>query len=259
MVVGKGTDAAVNADLTEKIEKQVLLPDDVVKDIAAQTLEREWESEGVELDDEERQRGEATVKGEAKDKTVKLAVLHHGSAAPIIQPKAIQRAFSIDLTDWLKNERGVDLELDLVGTMDVEEVNGNIRDTKTTGKTPGYEASSDSTQLIGYGLAKKVLDGRSPKQLVLDYLVYPKKNEPHYEPRKAKWSDGVIAGFLGRVENVARLIEAGSGSGLFVPARPEDWWCHKRWCGFHGTDLCAYWRRPVTIGAPKKKSKKENK
>lgn len=175
VLVGKATDESVTQNLDNKIRTGELLPREDVLGIADSVFEREKDREQIELDPDEKKEGRSleTVLGEAKDKTVALAGLHHDQAAPAIQATAVHRRFSINMDKFLRI-RAKDLHesarqaedkymqkllqgqaralnvaagvgLDFAGEYDIVEevIQPNdewgpitIRDTKTSGKSP---------------------------------------------------------------------------------------------------------------------------
>jgi hypothetical protein len=102
--VGSAVDASVTQDLQNKINTGELLKRQDAIDIAAATFEAKEASEPFELELSEKKEGisKEAAKGEALDKSVSLAGLHYDKAAPVIQPKYVQRAFAIDMDGWLR-------------------------------------------------------------------------------------------------------------------------------------------------------------
>jgi hypothetical protein len=230
LLVGKGVDASVNANLQRKIDtRQLLLFDEAVA-IARDTFEHEWTSQEVALLPEEVDAGVKVTKGAGIDKTVRLAGLHARDAAPAMQPTAVQRKWRIELPNF---------PMDLVGVTDIEE-GATVRDTKTSAKSPREDEAHLSNQLTLYAIAKRVLD-KTPGtvKVALDYLVDLKT--PKLVTRESERSNDDFNVMLRRIEVAERAIERG----VFVPARQSDWWCSERWCGFART--CPYFRRPVSV------------
>jgi hypothetical protein len=225
-VVGTATHSSVRANLSEKIQSgRLLTPTDAMA-IARDQLNEEWEK-GVLINDEERSRGIKALRGEAVDKVVRLAGAHAERIAPILTPTHVERS-------WLIELRG--FPMDLAGCIDIQEGSISVRDTKTSAKSPSADAADKSEQLTVYSMAVSVLDGAPPRSVALDYLVDLKRGtkvqclvshrtREDFEP------------VLRRVENAAYAIE----KGVFVPARADDWWCSRTWCGYY--DTCKYVRR----------------
>jgi hypothetical protein len=228
LVTGTGTHASVEADLRHKIETGHLLDEEAIAEIAAQTVNRVWSEEGVDLDFDERKQGEKIVRGRTVDTAVTLAKKHHSELAPLIEPISVERTFVLEL-------RGS--PVDLAGTMDIEEAT-RVRDLKTYAKTPTQYSVDRSIQLSLYGLAKKTIDGRNPEELFLDVLI--KKKEPEIKVFRTTRSDVDYRTLLMRVEAAVKLIE----SGCFNPTSPDSWACSSKYCEFWD-DTCPYGRRAM--------------
>lgn len=227
--VGSGVDLAVTANLTQKIQDGTLLSAEAVKDLAREGFQAALDRDGVLYSEEEAERGEDVVAGEAADKAVRLADLHHAELAPVIEPVAVQWPWSLALADY---------DLELVGTADVRE-DGRIRDTKTSAKSPTADAADKSLQLTAYAMAATVIEGRTP-EVSLDYLVDLKT--PKTVVLSSTRTDSDFAALLNRVAVIDDAITAG----IFPPADPDSWMCSKRFCGFWST--CRYVRRPTQFG-----------
>jgi hypothetical protein len=225
--VGSAVDRAVTDDLESKIKTGALLPDEQIKDIARDALQAKWETDGVSLDDDEIP-GEA--KGEAIDVAVNLAALHHRDLAPTINATAVQRAWTVEIDGF---------PVDLAGTIDIQEGSERIRDTKTSKKSPSVDEADKSLQLTTYALAAHVLDRQIPKELTLDYLV--KLKTPKLQVVSTTREVADFDPFLERLAIAAKSLE----SGVFVPARTDDWRCTARFCGYFRS--CKYAMRPKTV------------
>jgi RecB family exonuclease len=236
--VGTAVHHSVGADLTSKRDTEELLPDAQIPDLARDALVHEWDAHGVMLAAEEVLAGAARTKADAVDKSVRLARLHHRQVAPAVRPTHIEREFVLDLAGY---------DYQIAGRIDVQEGSEAIRDTKTSKRAPQEGAAWESVQLSAYALAAWKHDGALPRRAVLDYLVDtrdPKVAQPERQFPPATEEAQVLASFsplLDRIAVAMLAIEAG----IFVPARPEDWWCSERWCEFYGD--CRYALRPVTV------------
>lgn len=226
--VGSGVDLAVTANLAQKIQDGTLLSAEAVKDLARDGFQAALQRDGAMLSEEEIERGEDVVAGEAADKAVRLAALHHAELAPAINPVSVQWPWSLELADY---------DLELVGTADIREA-GMIRDTKTTAKSPSADAADKSIQLTAYAMAATVIDGQTP-EVTLDYLV--DLRTPKTAVLSSKRDENDFAALLNRVAVINDAIKAE----VFPPADPDSWMCSKRFCGFWST--CRYVRRPVQI------------
>jgi len=149
--------------------------------------------------------------------------------------------------------------MDFAGEMDIveqwavgqEQTYLSIRDTKTASKSPtkgyldGHDSpgiADDSNQLDGYAVATKVLDGKLPDMMTLDFLIQtPARRDLNYVPRKTTRTMDDVNVFLNRFANAVQAIR----TGMFVPTNPTDWRCSQRWCGYF--DICEFAKRPKLI------------
>jgi len=243
MVIGSAVDGSVNRNLQTKIETDELMPTEAVAETARDVLNEAWSRNGVELDPEEKELGIKKVKGAAIDRSVGLAVHHAEQLAPGLRPVQVQRKFEIDLIGY---------DTTFLGYIDIDE-GTRIRDTKTTRKGKG-QVKDDvhiSTQLTAYALAKKVIDGKIPKAVKLDFVFdrYDNKRdrEPQHETFTARRTTADFQPLLNRVERAIEVIE----SGAFMPAPPGSWWCHPKWCGYWA--VCPWVnKKSISIQVPKK-------
>jgi hypothetical protein len=280
LLCGTATDRAVTTDLNHKIDTGELEQEDVLLDIARDSIEHNPEKDEIELEEDETA---GTVLSETKDKAVRLVKAHHGNVAPEIKPVQTARKFAINLDRWLRTKGKQTHELaeqsdnswlkrvlhqqaaylnaaardgfDFVGEFDIVERykkdtmdNGSetlvIRDTKTSKKSPSENTAHESNQLSAYALAAKVLDGKLPDAVKLDYLIDLKKETKTMTLESHRDEQDTVA-YLNRVVNGITSIR----SGVFVPAPDTAWWCSQKWCAYH--HLCPHVKHSVTtVGKP---------
>jgi hypothetical protein len=216
LIVGKGTHRANASDLLSKMDSGSLLSDEEVKAIAADATKREWDSQEVALDDDEKAEGIDKVKGAAIDRSVTLATLYHEEIAPAIEPTGIEEKFTLPLSTGDE----------LTGFIDVNTAT-KIRDGKTSGKSPVAEAADQSLQLTGYIWADWELSGRQIiKTGSLDYLVSLKK--PKTVVLETTRTEQDFNRLHARLDVAGQMIRAG----LFPPCDPGQWCCSPKWCGY---------------------------
>jgi hypothetical protein len=218
LIVGKGTHRANASNLLNKMDSGSLLPDDEVKAIAADATKREWDAQEVALDEDEKAEGADKVKGEAIDRSVVLASLYHEHIAPAVEPTGIEETFTVAVPSS---------DDELTGFIDVN-TEMQIRDCKTTGKSPDAEAADKSLQLTGYIWAEWERSGRSVlKDGALDHLVTLKKSAKaitQETTRKVEDFDRLHR----RLALASQTIQAG----IFAPCDPGQWCCSPKWCGW---------------------------
>lgn len=233
MIEGTAVHETIHENLAYKRSRGELLPDEHVADLAAERLRVNWLAEEPKLDEEESRLGEKNVRGMSIDRTVKLARLHHVRLAPVIRPKWLERTFELELEGYPVN---------LGGTIDIQEENRTLRDSKTTRKTPTQEAADNSLQLDMYHLAATVLDEDPPTRLFLDFMVGQRAGcyQETFETHRDETDHQRI---LDRVEAASKVIEAGA----FMPVDSEHWICSAKWCGYF--ERCPFGaRRRKTFG-----------
>lgn len=228
--VGKGVDEAANVNLLAKIETQHLLPTQQVLDIARDTVRHSFQEEGALLMPDEP--NEKTACDFAVDKAVRLSRAHAEQLAPTLNPKHVQRKWTLEIPGF---------QFDLVGTRDLDEVDETTRDLKTSGKSPAKTAAYTSDQGTMYLMSKWVIDKIAlPARFVLDTIVDLKRG-PKVDRQESFRTKDDFQIIMNRVENAARVIEKGA----FTPARQTDWWCSQKYCSY--APNCPYFRRPVSV------------
>lgn len=240
--VGKSVHGSAEDDLRNVIENETLLDDADVQDNAAFHFEYQWD-QGVELNEDEESEGKDKVKGEAKDKAIRLSTLHHAEVAPEIKPTHVEERFDVVVKGCSH---------DLSGYVDVIEGGEKlvVRDTKTTSRKPEVDAAHKSLQLQLYALACEVgalgvssgkpVGKRKPAALYLDFLVGLKKSENRVSLATAP--PAVYTPLLLRIQKAAEIMDKGT----FYPVEPGHWKCCAKWCGYW-QDICPHGRRAQTI------------
>jgi hypothetical protein len=218
--VGTAVHKGVQKNLTAKLNKQLEVPLEDIKDTVRDALSGQF-CEGVMLQTEEALDIEKT-RGAAVDKAIALSALHYTAVAPAIHPAAIEEPFTIEMVNY---------PIDLGGKIDIIENGNTFRDTKTSGKTPAEDAAR-SLQVGVYSLSRQVANnGVLPVKATLDYLVATKV--PKYEPRSIAPDKALIDYTLARYERLVTIIElVREGKQALQPATPDDWRCSAAWCGF---------------------------
>ncbi len=231
MVEGTAVHKAGEFNLTSKIESGVLLPESDVCDIARDSLNQEWEGEGVQLSIEEKAAGESKVRGSATDAAVRMARAEHATLAPSLNPTHVERRFRLEHPD---------LPFNIQGTIDTQEVGQVLRDRKTSRKTPPVSKAHTSSQLSLYGLAIKALDGIAPPKMYLDTIV-DLKSGPRIVSYETERGPEDYAMELRRMQAVYTAIE----KGVFLPCNSDNWMCQQKYCPFW-QDVCEFGRRNRT-------------
>ena len=88
-------------------------------------------------------------------------------------------------------------------------------------------------------MAIRVLDGKAPDKVVLDYLIDNKV--PIAKTFESVRDASDFQALLHRIENAIEAIQ----KGVFIPARQTDWCCSDKWCGYFKS--CRYVKQPKFI------------
>lgn len=248
LIVGSATHTSIEKNLRSKMETKVLLPDEAVRQAAADDVNRRWQDEGADLsslDEDEVGKGEKELRGEAVDMAVSLASLHGRELAPGIEPIHLERKWDVAIISGT---------CDLQGTIDVEE-RGRIRDTKTRKASPPKGVADRDEQLTMYAMASAVLakeeDARAGgskalsefiPELTMDFLVKTKTPKTVIQTTHREQKD--FSPLLARIAAASKCIE----SGMFMPCPPDSWQCSPRYCGWF--NQCEFVRHKVSVAVP---------
>jgi hypothetical protein len=222
--VGSGVHASAELNLSQKMQTALPVSRDWASEMARDTVIRKIDMDGVLLSEDEASRGLAAVKGDAVDKATRLALLHYDDLAPHIEPVGIE-------IPWTVEVKGTPITL--AGRIDLEVADG-IRDLKTAGKMPKMGAADTADQLTMYAVAYRVLRGKMPATLALDYLVDTKT--PMQISSYTERDEKDLQIFLKRVSTAVKVIQGGA----FMPCDRSSWVCSPRWCGWYS--MCEYVR-----------------
>lgn len=218
LIIGTAVHKATEADLVSKLTTGELLTVEEVEQKAAEALDATWLGEGCSLDDEEKERGAAVVRGEAKDDAVTLSALYHREVAPKLNVVAVERKMRLILEGF---------PFDLEGAIDVE-TPLTIRDRKTASKSPSGHEAIGNPQLDTYSMMQSLIDKKPPKQVALDFLV---KNKV---PKAVTVMGPAATDFdsiTQRIERAAKVFETGAFYPV-DPTGPGAWVCTAKWCGY---------------------------
>ncbi len=205
LTIGKAVDDSVTANLQIKIETGEPASLAEALNVSSEAFDK-YALETEFGDDDP---------GFCKDQTIQLSELHYNEVAPDIQPESVQEEFNIETSEW-----------DIKGFMDVVEVDGKVRDTKTSGKKKNQNELFKNIQGLTYDWAYQQTHGKKAKSFGLDVLVKNKKPvvqriETQYEPADWNWL----------FENIERMDKA-IKAGVALPAPEGSWWCNEKWCGY---------------------------
>lgn len=214
---GIAVHSAVEVDMRQKMLSGVDIPIGDMVD----AYDTSWNNEtayGFNID-------EGEVPGVVKDKGEDLLRLYHKDVAPNIQPVMVEEPIQFNI-----NGQAYSGQIDLGTEIDVDfgwgppEKRLEIRDTKTTGRTPA--SGTYLLNMTGYAISQRQKTGIVEADTVLDYLIALK--EPVYKEIRmgGPITDDQIRQFAGIIDTVSSTIKAGK----FVPNGLINGSCS--WCGY---------------------------
>lgn len=219
LVVGSAVHEAADVGLSEKLETREDAHEGDVVDAAVTSYDRRIREDGILLTREEKNAA-GRLLGEGKDRTVGLARLWRAEVSPEIQPRVIEQKISIDVPE---------LTVPLLGIVDVYEEDGTLRDLKTANKKWRQDRADSEMQPTLYRELIRREFGTAPSRIVYDVL-----NDSKNEPRQRIETERSAADFEALVRR-ARAMVALVHAGLFPPAKPGEWWCTEKFCGYWWT------------------------
>jgi RecB family exonuclease len=214
-----------------KLQAQGLPSIEETKDTAASEFDLAWRR-GVVLSEEEAQQGITAVRDGSKDFAVDLSAFHIATVAPAVEPIGVERKITVKPKDSDLVIHGI---IDLI---DKTATGEQIRDLKTSEKSPFVDAAEKSQQLSMYGLIRLAEVGSIPERFTLDTLVRtPVKAEKKHVQQHTVRDGADMRALVNRINTAVEAVK----KGLFVPADPSHWLCSKTYCNFW--DSCPYTRR----------------
>lgn len=231
MLRGTVVHRVASASMLRKLETKEIPTVEEAKDLAAARFEAEWAG-GVSFEQEPTIEHVAIAKATSKDFAIDLSAFYVERLAPVINPIAVERHITV---------KPKDSDLVIHGTIDL--IDGRpggeeIRDTKTTEKSPSKDAAHNSQQLTMYSMIRLAEVGQLPAGLTLDYLVRtPARLERKHVPLRTTRDRGDVSAMVNRINTAVEAVKRG----VFVPTNPENWWCSRNWCEYYAS--CVYVRR----------------
>jgi hypothetical protein len=168
---------------------------------------------------------------EVKGKGLKMVEAFHSEKAPGIMPRSKK---DLERKIFIEFEEDVPSILMYLDMIDIDNV---LRDTKTTGKAPGAEDTSQSSQLTVYSMAVRTEEPETfpedqPVHVQHDYVYQtPSGNVQLIEQRDVRTQDHINA-FLDDYQNVTKQIDFCSTNDVWPQAPDVAWWCSPSACGY---------------------------
>lgn len=228
LIRGKSVHIARDTNLSQKVTSGENLPLDAVVEAGRDAVVAEFTGE-VRLDDEEN--GEPltaeAAKGHTIDQVARLTACDYVVHQVGIQPVLVEKRITVEVPG---------LGRDIVGILDVADVNGMVRDLKTKTRTPPQRDADTSDQLTTYALLYQAEQGAPAAGVQLDFVV-DLKGGPKAGSLLSSRTPAQLDALLARYFTAIQAIDRGD----FVPCPSDFWACDGKWCGYFGT--CKYTRR----------------
>lgn len=213
-VKGRGQHKAVEVNLSQKIETREDLPEDVVLDVARDTITEGLKAEDVVL-------AESETPGAIVDLGVAGVRVYHAERAPLVQPVMVEERVSVQLP-WGST---------LLGVLDCVDEGMRVRDAKFPTDMLKLEDALYEAQPPLYAYAYRELTGDWPAGVIFDVVASGRAKVP--QPKAAELELTVtpetVTVALADLQRVEQAIQAG-----IVYKRADKMVC--RGCGYHA--LC---------------------
>lgn len=228
LITGTGVHKGLEVNFKQKIETKTDLRETDVVDAAVTEFESRILKEGVLLTQEEETIGYSKVKGQTKDKIVRMTKKVMAEIAPKYQPKFVEESHRIEIENS---------PYDLLAVMDLADENGIVADFKTASKKKTQDEIDKSDQLSFYSIIYKAKTGEFPKGLRLEIIIDRElKKDTVTECQTLETTRDVD--HLQSLVNRLNAMIYGIGKGVFMPCDRNHWRCSSRFCGYYNT--CKY-------------------
>jgi len=224
LIRGKSVHVARDKSLAHKLATEgELLPAEEIEAVARDEVVAGFSGE-VAIDED---MTFEQAKGDTIDAAVRLSRLDYNEFHIPIMPLAVEEKITVEIPG---------LGRDILGILDLVDTDHDVRDCKTSAKTPNKDAADTSEQLSTYALLHRARWGELPRKVRLDGLVDLKSGPKAVSLESTRTMEEMDA-LLERYYAVIQAID----KGVFPPCSRGNWCCSDRWCGFY--NICRYVRR----------------
>jgi putative RecB family exonuclease len=202
---------AVDDGLSENYRQKIVTHEDLVVSDVVGLYEEAFDGRKDETDwrDDD--------PGVLKDEGVGLVKVYYDEVCPTVQPVEVQETVHVTLDG---------IEKDFVVIPDIIDDREQIRDIKTSAKSPAKGALDKDMQPTAQALGYRVKNEKPEKNIRFDWAVRTKK--PKVVSLETARTEEDIGAFLWRIGQVNAAIEKEQ----FFPTNPTNWWCSEKWCGY---------------------------
>jgi len=220
MARGTGVHAANKANLKQKIQSQVDLPLDAMKDACRDGYVGSFR-DGIYLTREERSAKKRLLNEGLEDSLICTSV-YAKEVAPLIVPVSVEEKFTVQIPE---------LEENLIGVMDMEAQN-RIDDLKSTSKKWPEGKILTEIQSVFYSFVHQYV---TKKQAKFFYHILisrrGKDNRPtssEYQVQEMMATEQQYSALIHKILAFQKMLKAG----VFLPAEPGSWGCSEQFCGY---------------------------
>jgi putative RecB family exonuclease len=206
LAFGTSIHRALETNYSQKVETLHDLPAEEVKQAFSETLDSEFQNvDKLDL-------AEINT-GAIKDGGIKLLDKYQKEVAPRIVPVAVEQRIKVKFKNY---------DFGLAGTIDLYDIDNNVVDHKTTGKSiTGVVPEGYKRQLSAYAILEEAT-GRKVNGARIDFLKAESQEIRHIPvPIDQEY-------FMNMFQTVGDAIK----NGVFVPNR-SSFLCSKRYCKFY--------------------------
>lgn len=208
MTQGKCVHSTFEHNYKQKITSKTDLPLEEVLDFYSDSLNKEKSSTDWKEEDFDR----------IKDTGISAITVYHNKFAPLIQPKEVEKWFELEFDKEKFKHK-------IRGVIDIIDDEDSVRDHKVV-KRSCVSRYDNCIQLPVYSFTKAP-KGNEIVSCKIDMLITKKDPEVVTLDYKFGKNDRIRAMYY--VSTVANAIE----KGVFMPAKPDDWTCNPKWCGYY--------------------------
>lgn len=236
LVAGSTLHKVREVDLLRKAAAVSTLTPDEAAQMAAIEFDRRVDTEGLEPDEDERHMSQEALRGSGVDLAVSLAVAHNRDIVPLVTPTTMPnaRGEAVAAVELALRVEIPGVAYPLEGTIDTIDVDGVLRDCKSSGKKLGRDTLATSIQLPFYALLMDAAMRVEPTGFALDVVQKLKRPAGYVVSGPATTGHQRV---LSHVMSHVQMLEGGN----FRPADPDHWVCSKKFCGYF--DICPFGAR----------------
>ena len=211
MILGSAAGAAETDHFQAVVDGEEGHTTEEVLDLFSGEWDHRLEKDDVQFGD--------TKPGLLKDAGAAALAAYHKTIAPTVEPVSTERQFTI--------EYGLDWKF--TGYLDIETVDGGVRDLKMKGRSMSQAEADGDVQPSSYLYARRV-EGNPATGFTFDTMIHGNKT-PIAKTVETNRTDVQLDAFEDRLFEAAAEIAWRAENDHWSPAPPNVWWCSQKMCG----------------------------